>query len=313
VVQNLLSFARQRKPQRQRVEVSKVLEETLSLREYDLRVNGIQLERAIDPDLPYVTADPHQLEQVFLNITNNAVDAMLEAGKGGKFRVGLGVENSEVLITFHDSGPGIKEPKRIFDPFYTTKSVGKGTGLGLSICYGIIKEHGGEISARNHEEGGAVIEVRLPSAGWNASPERVQQPAARNDLVFEGRVLLIEDEEAVLEFERDVLSGAGAQVVASMRAEEIKERLQHESFDAIILNGNMPGGGSAAETYSWLAERASGMEKRLLFTFSGPVDAATRAFLKGSHIPYLVKPFEVAELISLARRLLQKTQAATAG
>ncbi len=82
VVQNLLSFARQRKPQRYRVEVRKVLEETLALREYDLKVNGIRLEKEIEPDLPGVVADPHQLEQVFLNIINNGLDAMLEIGKG---------------------------------------------------------------------------------------------------------------------------------------------------------------------------------------------------------------------------------------
>ncbi len=84
----------------------------------------------------------------------------------------------EMYITeFQDSGPGIKEPNRIFDPFYTTKSVGKGTGLGLSICYGIIKEHGGDISARNREDGGAVIEVRLPANGSAGIPEAALPPS----------------------------------------------------------------------------------------------------------------------------------------
>src|SRR5260370_6667509 len=120
---------------------------------------------------PPVTADSHQLEQVFLNLINNAVDAMLEAGQGGVLKVRVYLREGKVHIEFADSGPGIKEPNRIFDPFYTTKSVGKGTGLGLSICYGIIKEHGGEISARNRKEGGAIIEVSLPSAGCSVSPE----------------------------------------------------------------------------------------------------------------------------------------------
>src|SRR5216684_5614696 len=145
VVQNLLSFARQRTPQKQEVDIRKVLEETLALRDYDLKVNNITLERDLEPDLPAVTGDPHQLEQVFLNIINNAVDAILEAGQGGTLKVRVSNQNGQVRAEFRDSGPGIKDPKRIFDPFYTTKSVGKGTGLGLSICYGIVKEHGGDI------------------------------------------------------------------------------------------------------------------------------------------------------------------------
>src|SRR5437667_1928202 len=123
VVQNLLSFARQRTPQKQEVDIRKVLEETLALRDYDLKVNNITLERDLEPDLPAVTGDPHQLEQVFLNIIHNAVDAILETGQGGTLKVRVSNQSGQVRAEFRDSGPGIKDPKRIFDPFYTTKSV----------------------------------------------------------------------------------------------------------------------------------------------------------------------------------------------
>ncbi|HUE50991.1 MAG TPA: GAF domain-containing protein [Terriglobales bacterium] len=312
VVQNLLSFARQRKPHRQEIDVCRVLEETLTLRDYDLKVNDIKLEREIASDVPAVTADSHQLEQVFLNLINNAVDAMLEAGQGGVLKVRVYLREGKVHIEFADSGPGIKEPNRIFDPFYTTKSVGKGTGLGLSICYGIIKEHGGEISARNRKEGGAIIEVSLPSAGCSVSPETAL-PAPRADFAIEGRILLVEDEEAVLEFERDVLAGAGAQVVTLMNGEQVKARLLSETFDALIIDGKMPGGWNAPEVYRWIAEKCPGLEKHLLFTFSAVAEPETRAFLHRNNLPYLVKPFEVADLISQARRLLQKSRATAAG
>ncbi len=155
VVQNLLSFARQRKPERQQFDAVKVLEEALLLRDYDMKVGTVKLEREIEPGIPAVSGDPHQLEQVFLNIINNAVDAMMEdktsEERGRKLKVRVSTRGNHIQIEFQDSGPGIKEPNRIFEPFYTTKSVGKGTGLGLSICYGIVKEHGGEISARNAE------------------------------------------------------------------------------------------------------------------------------------------------------------------
>ena len=164
VVQNLLSFARQRKPERSEVDIRKVLEETLALRDYDLKINNIVVEKDLGAEAAMVVADPHQLEQVFLNIINNAVDAVLEAGRSGKLKIRVYCEKGAVCAQFADDGPGIKDPKRIFDPFYTTKNVGKGTGLGLSICYGIVKEHGGDITAHNASEGGAVIEVRLPMA-----------------------------------------------------------------------------------------------------------------------------------------------------
>ena len=311
VVQSLLSFARQRKPQKEHVDICKVLDETLALRDYDLRVNEIVLQREFEANAPAVTADPHQLEQVFLNIINNAVDAMLEAGRGGTLKVRVYSKDGNVHTEFHDSGPGIKEPHRIFDPFYTTKGVGKGTGLGLSICYGIIQEHGGQIQALNGPNGGGVIEVVLPSAGESVAPEK-PAPTPRREATLAGRILLIENEEAVLEFERDVLSGAGAEVATSTNVEEMKSLLPKQSFDAVIIDGKVQGSGSAQEVYSWLAENCPGMEKHLLFTFSTVAEPEVRSFLQEKNVPCLVKPFEVSDLITHARRLMQKAQAASA-
>ena len=316
VVQNLLSFARQRKPQKEQVDLRKVLEESFTLREYDLKVNNVSLEREIPEDLPSVVADPHQLEQVFLNIINNALDAMMEnngesngeGSNGGVLKVRVFKKDAFVCVEFDDSGPGIKDPSRIFDPFYTTKSVGKGTGLGLSICYGIVKEHGGEIVARNREEGGATIgatiEIRLLASEKPALPE-APVPARRESLLA-GRVLLVEDEEAVLEFERDVLVGAGAEVTTSMSVEDTQKQLRNGSFDVIVLNGRMPGGCSAEEMYEWIARNCPGLEKGLLLTFSTVTDQQTRSFLQEKGVPSLAKPFEVADLIAQVRALSQR-------
>src|SRR6185437_3854216 len=143
-------------------------------------------------------------------IINNAVDAMLEMERGGVLSVRVNTKNGAVCVDFRDTGRGIADPKRIFDPFYTTKPVGKGTGLGLSICYGILKEHGGEIQARNVPEGGAALLVRLPAVG---KPEPIPAPAPPpiRERVLQGRLLLLEEEEAGVEFERGVLAGAGAE------------------------------------------------------------------------------------------------------
>jgi len=315
VVQNLLSFARQRKPERSEVDIRKVLEETLTLRDYDLKVNNIVVEKDLGAEPAVVVADPHQIEQVFLNIINNAVDAVLETGRSGKLKIRVFREKGDACAHFADDGPGIKDPKRIFDPFYTTKSVGKGTGLGLSICYGIVKEHGGDITAHNAAEGGAVIEVRLPlAAAAGAVVEAAPVVLPKREGAIEGRVLLVEEEESVLEFERDVLAGAGANVVTATRSEDVKTRLLSEPFDAVIMSGKMPSDWNAKEAYLWVKEHCSDMEKHVLFTFSHGVEQGDeRAFLQENNVPYLVKPFEVAELIAQVRRLLQKAHAAAAG
>src|SRR5271157_5956316 len=315
VVQNLLSFARQRTPERSEVDVRKVMDETLALRDYDLKVNHIVVEKDMAPDPALVVADSHQIEQVFLNIINNAVDAVLETGRSGNLKIRVYCESGDVCAQFADDGPGIKDPKRIFDPFYTTKSVGKGTGLGLSICYGIVKEHGGDITAHNAAEGGAVIEVRLPAAVVaKAEPEPERIAPRPHEGAVHGRFLLVEEEEAVLEFERDVLAGAGATVVTAKTSEDVKTRLLSESFEAVIMAGKMPGDWNARESYTWIKENCPGMADHVLFTFSNGVEQGNgRAFLQENSVPSLVKPFEVAELISQARSLLQKAQAAGAG
>jgi PAS domain S-box-containing protein len=162
IVQNLLSFSRQHKPERVAVQLNQVVEDTLALRDYDLRMKNIRVHTELAEDLPVTTADPHQLQQVFLNMVNNAVDAILEVSSEGDLWVRTGVSGDRLIVEFTDNGPGVREPSRVFDPFYTTKPVGKGTGLGLSICYGIITEHEGTIRVRNLQPQGAAFTIELP-------------------------------------------------------------------------------------------------------------------------------------------------------
>ncbi len=303
IVQNLLSFARQRKPTKQTVDLRSVVEETLALRDYDLKLNNIQVERNFDPELPPVVADPHQIEQVFLNIVNNAVDAIMEnPGMEGRLRVRTYAEGDFVCTEFQDSGPGIKDPKKIFDPFFTTKKIGKGTGLGLSICYGITKEHGGEILAVNHPSGGAVFRVLLPLAGSKEEGPRDRRQKVR-DHGLQGRVLLVDDEEPILEFEKEVLNGAGANVTVCSDGASALERLKVEDFDVIVLDGKMPGNFSGKDIYAWVKENRPELAHRILLTVSHASDNETRAFIEGRRVPCLIKPFEIADLLSMVRRV----------
>ncbi len=172
IVQNLLSFARQMPPQRKPVQVNSVLRRTLQLRAYDFASHGVEVVEDLGEMLPEIVGDSHQLQQVFLNILNNAYDAVRETGRRGRIEIQSGRENGSVVVAFCDNGNGITAPDRIFDPFFTTKEVGKGTGLGLSICYGIVREHGGEITCENRRDSsGAVFRVKLPLASEPAMTE----------------------------------------------------------------------------------------------------------------------------------------------
>jgi PAS domain S-box-containing protein len=170
IVQNLLSFARQMPPQRHAVQLTLILRRTIQLRSYDFNSHGVDIVEHLDEGLPEVIGDAHQLQQVFLNILNNAYDAVHEVGHPARIEIMATKAGNAVEVSFRDNGYGISHPDRIFDPFFTTKEVGKGTGLGLSICYGIVKEHGGEILCYNNTDGqGATFIVRFPVAPHPAS------------------------------------------------------------------------------------------------------------------------------------------------
>jgi len=170
IVQNLLSFARQMPPQRNAVQLNAILRRTIQLRSYDFTSHGVDVIEHLDEQLPEVMGDAHQLQQVFLNILNNAYDAVHEVNRPARIEIMSTKAGDAVEVSFRDNGNGISYPDKIFDPFFTTKEVGKGTGLGLSICYGIVKEHGGEILCHNNLGGqGATFVVRLPATSHTAS------------------------------------------------------------------------------------------------------------------------------------------------
>jgi len=162
LVANLLRFARQVPPERTLLDINTVVTNAVQLRALDLRSSKSRIELQLESVLPGVRGDGNQLLQVFFNIINNAIDAM-EASEGGVLSIKTIRDRGNVVILFTDTGPGIKDPQRVFDPFYTTKPVGKGTGLGLSICFGILQEHAGKILCYNSQQGGAVFRVELPA------------------------------------------------------------------------------------------------------------------------------------------------------
>jgi signal transduction histidine kinase len=161
LVSDLLSFAQQIPGEKSPLELKPLLQRAVQMEGFKLGNKKISLTVESTDPLPRVLGNPNQLLQAFLQIVENAVDALQEIG-GGRLQVSLWRQGNEVVVQFADSGPGLRDPERVFDPFYTTKPVGKGTGLGLSATYGVVQDHKGQITCYNRPEGGAAFEIRLP-------------------------------------------------------------------------------------------------------------------------------------------------------
>jgi two-component system NtrC family sensor kinase len=168
LVADLLSFSQQSPSEKVLVDVTAVVQRALQMHEVQIRGKNIRVEANLDLGLPRIWGNTNQLLQTFLHLTENAIDALNEVG-GGSLLVSAKSENNEVVVQFSDSGPGMTDPQRVFDPFYTTKPIGKGTGLGLSATYGVIQDHQGQITCHNKPEGGAVFVVRFPVASQAAA------------------------------------------------------------------------------------------------------------------------------------------------
>ena len=163
LVANLLSFARQAPGEKIVVDLTLLLSRAAQLMESTRRSGKVKVQVAIDKGCPPVRGNANQLFQLCVEIIENAFDALGESG-GGILAVSAQRQDDNLVLQFSDSGPGIREPQRVFDPFYTTKPVGKGTGLGLSAAYGVVLDHGGQITCRNKPEGGALFVVKVPAA-----------------------------------------------------------------------------------------------------------------------------------------------------
>jgi two-component system NtrC family sensor kinase len=180
IVQDLLSFARQRPVQRELVHVNNVLRQTIKLRSYDFASHGVEVTENFDENLAPALGDAQQLQQVFLNILNNAYDAVQDAGQRGRIIIHTSRSDQNIEVAISDNGTGVPDTERIFDPFYTTKQAAKGTGLGLSICYGIVRAHGGEILCHNNDDGqGSTFIVRIPIATEAATAAAIAKEVGR--------------------------------------------------------------------------------------------------------------------------------------
>ena len=319
IVQNLLTFARQHKAEKILTTINQVLDDTLELRGYELRVRGIDVRREYDESLPDTMADAHQLQQVFLNLITNAEQAM-ERKEGHHHRLTVRTRRNgdAIRIEVEDTGGGIPPNliERIFNPFFTTKPTGSGTGLGLSISLGIVREHEGKIWAENvapsgsgpttigGSGGGARFVVEIPVSEPRTSGEHAAQPQAHalgNDSL---RVLVVDDEASVRVSLQRYLAGKGHQVETTASGEDALVRLKDAKYDAVILDMRMPDL-SGEQIFERLRNNDPSHAERVIFTTGDLVNEQMRRFLDGTGRPCVSKPFEFAsfdQALPAARR-----------
>jgi len=295
IVRNLSAFGRDASCSRllrRLVDINDLIRKTLELRSYQLNVSGIDVVLELARELPRTAADPDELQQVFLNMINNAEQAM--AGRRRRksliIRTARG-QSGGIRIQVRDSGTGMSEKiiDRIFDPFFTTKEAGRGTGLGLSLCYGIVRAHGGSIGAANHPEGGAVFTVDLPvcAAPAGGDPEAEQREAAL--VVSPCAILVVDDEPVVAAYVERVLAEEGHRVTVCEEGAEALALLRNAEFDLILCDLKLPDM-SGREIYERAVETRAQVRDRFVFMTGDTLGPETGEFLSRYRVPWVEKP-----------------------
>jgi signal transduction histidine kinase len=302
IVRNLLYFSRQRPPEREAVDLNHVIEQTLALRQNQLILSGLTVEKDFASELPPVTGDQHQLQQVFLNLLLNAEQAIGDT-TGGRivFRTRAGEDGRSVRAEVIDNGPGIPGDvvPRVFEPFFTTKEVGIGTGLGLSVSYGIIEEHQGRLSVES-APGRTVFRLELPTGVAVAAPA---PPEAPPPFPANGRTaLVVEDEPGVVDLVVLLLRETGWRVDVAPGGHTGFELVQRTRYDLIVSDVRMPEGGGE-ELYRNAVALDPSLASRFVFITGDTANPQAQEFLRSTGAPVLEKPFATDTFLEVVRRL----------
>lgn len=323
IAQNLLLFARGSEGERTRVNVNEIVKRTVEMRGHELRLENIDVEPELDEQLAEAIADAAQVQQVLLNLVLNAEQAIRQAKESGHIWIRTrSISPSRIAIEVADDGPGVPPEVvlRIFDPFFTTKPAGVGTGLGLSIVYGIVHQHGGQVSVENRPGGGAVFAVELPSAtNSSASDTRpyligasISGDVARKAKARGSRILVVEDEPTIAQLIADVLSEEGHFVETILDSRQGLDLALRHWYDLVICDLRMPHLDGRA-FYRQLASSENPLQHRLIFVTGDTLAPRTVDFLRKCGLPYVAKPFLIEELKQAVASTLDKTSDILAG
>jgi two-component system NtrC family sensor kinase len=306
IVQNLLSFARRHQPEKSARSLNEVIESVLDLRAYQLQVDDVEVERRYDPDLPQTMLDFHQLQQVVLNLVNNAHQAMMAtSGRPRRLTIVTERRGDRLCAAFTDTGPGISQDRmsRIFEPFFTTKEPGKGTGLGLSVSLGIVKSHEGAMSVESALGQGTTFRFELPLVECRKTQAPVAEPAPQAPAPTRRlRLLVVDDEEVLTELLTDVLRSAGHEVDKARDGRTALAMALKHSYDAILTDLKMPGLDGQG-LYVALCQHRPEMRHRFVFSTGDLANPKVQTFFQQSGCASLSKPFKLESVLKIVEQV----------
>jgi signal transduction histidine kinase/CheY-like chemotaxis protein len=308
IVQSLLSFSRRRRVERESININQLIESTIEIFKYELPVSNIEVTLDFASDLPSLLIDPHQIQLVFLNILNNARQAIESQQSSGLIHITTELVEDHVRISFRDNGPGIPSENlsQIFDPFFTTKSVGDGTGLGLSLSYGIIREHDGTITARNNDGKGVTFIIDLPVVSIIEKQEAVKTATAALPEIGQdsgNKILVIDDEENILELIKEALAVYGYKVETVCDGEAALRAVNKDSYDLIICDWKIPGLGGQM-IYERLRQMNPQALEKFFFITGDILSENAEKFLRIEKKICLFKPFSVEQFRTTVQEVL---------
>ena len=297
IVQNLLSFARKREPERRPVDVRSVVERACHLKEYDLRKHAIELRTHFPEELSLVLGDEQQLTEVILNLLTNAEQAIASTGRPGVVTVTCGASGGLVEIKVANDGPGIPPEilGRIFEPFFTTKEVGGGTGLGLSMCQGIIREHDGELWAESTLGGDTTFLITLPVPLTPLTPSTTPEAEPAHPAVASMRILVVDDEPSARDLIARALAKDNHTIEQASDGDDAWRQIRSTSYDCVIADLRMPGS-SGQELYRLVEESDPDLAARFIFITGDTMSPDTNTFLSSVAADSLMKPIDITEL-----------------
>jgi signal transduction histidine kinase/CheY-like chemotaxis protein len=302
IVKNFLALARQYPPERQLVSLNEIVDGALELLAYPCKVDGVEVVRNLSEDLPALWADPHQLQQVVVNLLTNAHQALQLVEPPRRVTVGTRYDagRDRLVLDVADNGPGVPAEiqARIFEPFFTTKPPGQGTGLGLSLCRGIVEGHGGLIRVSSRPGQGAVFALELPRNMPVSRPDSVLVDA---DVTIPQRtIFVVDDEPDVGDLLADLLRMDGHQVETATTGAAALERLRTRDFEVIFSDVRMPGVDGPALHAALELERPD-LARRVIFVTGDTMNPATATLLARTGALVLSKPFALDEIRSVLR------------